>query len=123
MTLTDSSCGLESGQKSDIKLLRPTLMSADPLILNLIRKEIYDTLKTIKCPYFSADAFNYLMSNKIKWTKRGYQTPIINALLLSRIRKQFGGRLESIIISGESIDLNTQQLLKASLDINIIKRI
>lgn len=118
-TLGDSAPGLARGQQSDIKILHPTIITAVPLVLDRIRNEIYDKLKA-RTPV-SLDIFDYLMSNKIKWTRKGYRTPITNALLCSRVREQLGGRLEYMIVGGAPLNANTQALLKAALDLKLIQ--
>ena len=68
-TLTDSSPGLASGTKSDMRLLRPTIMIAVPLVLERMRKEIFVKLES-RSP-ISAPLFNYLMDYKTRWTVKG----------------------------------------------------
>lgn len=68
-TLTDSAPGLAPGQKSDLRLLQPTIMIAVPLVLERMRKEIYAKLEA-RSP-ISAPLFNYLMDYKIRWTAKG----------------------------------------------------
>lgn len=68
-TLTDSSHGLAPGQMSDLRLLKPTIMIAVPLVLERMRKEIFAKLES-RSP-ISSTVFNYLMDYKIYWTQKG----------------------------------------------------
>lgn len=69
LTLNESAPGLASGVVCDLKLLKPTVMAAVPLVLDRMRKEMY--LKLRKRTPFSTDLFNYLIKYKIDWTHKG----------------------------------------------------
>ncbi|KAF7493467.1 Long-chain-fatty-acid--CoA ligase 4 [Sarcoptes scabiei] len=118
-TLTDSAPGLAPGTKSDLFLLQPTIMIAVPLVLERMRKEIYSKLE--KRSPISAPLFNYLMDYKIRWTKKGYRTPIVNKLLCRKIREQFGGRLKKMILGGAPLSASLQALIKAALDVTLLQ--
>ena len=60
-------------------------------MLERIIKEIYRKLNERSS--ISAPVFTYLMDYKIRWTARGFDTPIINRLVCKKINDQFGGRL------------------------------
>lgn len=68
-TLSDSSPGLAKGQVSDMRLLKPTIMIAVPLVLERMKKEIFAKLDA-RSP-ISAPLFNYLMDYKIRWAVKG----------------------------------------------------
>ena len=69
LTLNESAPGLADGVICDLKLLKPTVMAAVPLVLDRMRKEMY--LKLRKRTPFSTDIFNYLIKYKIEWTQKG----------------------------------------------------
>ena len=58
-TLNESAPGLSNGTTCDLQLLRPTIMTTVPLVLDRIRKEMYDKLRARTV--VSTDIFNYLM--------------------------------------------------------------
>lgn len=118
-TLTESAPGLAPGTKSDLRLLQPTIMIAVPLVLERMRKEIYSKLEA-RSP-ISSPLFNYLMDYKIKWTQKGYKTPIVNKLLCKKIREQFGGKLYKLILGGAPLSSNLQALIKAALDVKLVQ--
>ena len=68
-TLNESAPGLADGVVCDLKLLKPTLMTCVPLVLDRMRKEMY--LKLSKRTPVSTDIFNYLIDYKISWTEKG----------------------------------------------------
>lgn len=90
-TLLDSSPAHVPDQVGDLKLIAPEFLVAVPLMLERIIKEVYRKLNE-RSP-ISAPIFTYLMNYKIRWTSRGFKTPIIDRLVSKKINDQFGGRL------------------------------
>lgn len=68
-TLNESAPGLAEGTICDIQLLRPTIMTTVPLVLDRIRKEMYAKLAA-RTPV-SIDIFNYLINYKSHWIQKG----------------------------------------------------
>lgn len=68
-TLNESAPGLLPGQICDLQLLKPTVMTAVPLVLDRMQKEIY--LKLSQRTPFSTDIFNYLIDYKSYWIQKG----------------------------------------------------
>lgn len=68
-TLNESAPGLADGTVCDLKILRPTIMTTVPLVLDRIRKEMYEKLmvRTV----VSTHLFNYLIDYKVKWIQHG----------------------------------------------------
>nr|XP_027203699.1 long-chain-fatty-acid--CoA ligase 4-like [Dermatophagoides pteronyssinus] len=118
-TLTDSAPGLAPGTESDLRLLKPTIMIAVPLVLERMRKEIYTKLEA-RSP-ISSPLFNYLMDYKIRWTQKGYKTPVVNKLLCKKIREQFGGQLHLLILGGAPLSASLQALIKAALNVTLVQ--
>lgn len=73
-TLNESAPGLLPGQICDLQLLRPTVMTAVPLVLDRMQKEIY--LKLSQRTPFSTDIFNYLIDYKSYWVQKGTNTSV-----------------------------------------------
>jgi long-subunit acyl-CoA synthetase (AMP-forming) len=106
-TLTDSSPGLAKGQTGDAKLLSPTFMTAVPLVLDRILKELYEKLNARSS--ISAPLFTYLMQYKIRWKSRGFDTP-------RKIAEAIGGRMEYIMVGGAPLNPKTQAIIKAAFN-------
>ena len=88
-------------------------------VLERILKEIYRKLNE-RTP-ISAPLFTYLMEYKIRWTKRGYDTPIINRLMCKKINDQFGGRLKLIGVSSAPLNEKTQAMVQAALNCKVVQ--
>lgn len=119
-TLTDSSPAHPAGQPGDLKLLQPTVLITVPLILDRIVKEIYLKL-SLRSPNLLPPLFTYLMDYKIRWTKRGFDTPIINKIICQRVREQFGGKLEFVISGGAPLNARTEELIRAALNVRLMQ--
>ncbi|KAI2808186.1 Long-chain-fatty-acid--CoA ligase 4 [Blomia tropicalis] len=117
-TLTDSAPGLASDQKCDIKLLKPTVITAVPLVLDRILKEVNEKLRA-RTP-ISQPIFKYLMEYKSRWTRRGYKCNIVRRLLCSKVQEQLGGNLSYMVVGGAPLDSQVQATIKSALDLTLI---
>lgn len=97
-TLYESAPGLAEGEICDLKLLKPTIMTTVPLVLDRMRKEMYNKLAN-RTPV-SVGLFNYLMDYEIYWTQKGYKCPIVNMVLCNKGRQEFGGHLQHMVCGG-----------------------
>lgn len=118
-TLTDSAPGLSMGEKSDLKLLKPNIMTAVPLVLERILREINEKLKA-RTPV-SQQVFRFLTNYKAKWTRLGYKCNIVTKLMCPRVREQFGDNLMFMICGGATLNTQTQATIKAALDVILIQ--
>ncbi|CAG2179024.1 unnamed protein product, partial [Oppiella nova] len=118
-TLTDTAPGLARGQTSDIKLLKPTIMTTVPLVLDRLLKEVGDKLDA-RSPIL-VNLFGYLIDYKTKWTRQGYRCPIVNSLVCRKVREQLGGRLDIVIAGGAPLNPTTQSHIKALLDVILVQ--
>jgi long-chain acyl-CoA synthetase len=118
-TLLDSGTAIKRGDKGDVSLLKPTVMPAVPLILDRIRKTIFDKLE--KRGPFAKEIFNYAMAYKTYWGNRGFETPIVNRLFCKAIRAQIGGNLQYMLVGGAPLSPDTQKIMKACLNIKLLQ--
>ena len=118
-TLTDSAPGLAPGQKCDLKLLKPTVMTTVPLVLDRILKEVYDKL-TARTPV-SADFFTYIMGYKSYWTQKGYECNLVKRLVCEKVREQLGSRIQYMIVGGAPLNAKTQSVIKSALDVTLVQ--
>ena len=52
---------------------------------------------------------------------KGYKTPIVNKLLCKKIREQFGGKMEKMILGGAPLSASLQALIKAAVDVTLVQ--
>lgn len=63
-------------EQGDIMELQPTVMSCVPVVLERIHKSLLSGIKE-KGPFMEA-LVNYAYRYRLKWMRKGYDTPITN---------------------------------------------
>lgn len=91
LTITDKSTAMPLGGKGDATLLRPHLMCAVPLVLDRIRKNVLENASR-KGALFRR-FLEFAISYKLRWTKWGFNTPLLNRVVFSKTRAVIGGRV------------------------------
>ncbi|KAF7495192.1 Long-chain-fatty-acid--CoA ligase 4 [Sarcoptes scabiei] len=118
-TLNESAPGLADGEICDLKLLKPTVMTTVPLVLDRMQKEIYAKLDR-RTP-FSRGIFDFLIDYKAFWLQKGYDCPIVNRLLCSKVQEQFGGKLRYMVVGGAPLAPELQKQIKCALNVALIQ--
>ncbi|XP_054156382.1 long-chain-fatty-acid--CoA ligase 4-like [Oppia nitens] len=116
-TLTDSGTGLLPGVTSDLKLLRPTIAAFVPLILDRIHSDI--NTKVAKRGTVFRQLFDFAVDYKIQWNRSGFHTPIIDRLICTSIREQFGGQIQHVVSGGAALTSDTHDFVRACLNIKL----
>lgn len=81
LTMIDSSSKIKKGTQGDATVLRPSCMTAVPLILDRISKGIQE--KVSKGSIIAKVLFKFAYDYKIMWMRRGYETPLLNRYVRS----------------------------------------
>lgn len=89
-----------------------------PLVLERFQKEIYAKLN--KKSSLAAPLFTYFMDYKIRWLKRGFDTPIINKVICKKIKEEFGGELSWMGVGGAPLHHQIQSFTNAALDVKLL---
>lgn len=118
-TMTDKSTGVKKGQSGDAVLLQPTVMAAVPLVLDRIRKGVWDQMES-QGKYAKA-LFQFMVDYKKFWMKRGFQTPIINSLVCSKIRAMLGGKIQQIVCGSAPLSPDTMEFVRVCLDVVVLQ--
>jgi long-chain acyl-CoA synthetase len=98
LTLLDTSAKIMTGTLGDSRVLMPTVMTAVPLILDRVRKGITD--KMSKESAIKRELFNYCLKYKARWVRRGFRTPIVDAVVFKKVAALLGGRMRAMISGG-----------------------
>lgn len=117
LTMIDSSSKIQRGSKGDASVLHPTCLTAVPLILDRISKGINEKVK--KSGALSQAIFNFAYEYKLKWAKRGYDTPIFDKYIFGSARQVLGGRVRLILSGGAPLSPDTHTQVKICLCVTV----
>ncbi|CAG2102163.1 unnamed protein product, partial [Medioppia subpectinata] len=117
-TLTDKSNGLKSGTKGDLTLLKPTILTAVPLVLDRIRIAIEGVVN--RNP-FTKLLFNFFYRQKDFWSKRGSDTPLISSVFCKQFKPTLGGKVKFIAIGGAPLSPHTELFIRNCFDVRTVK--
>lgn len=119
LTLIDSSSKIMKGCKGDAACLRPTAMTAVPLILDRISKGIND--KVNNGSPLQKVIFKYAYSYKSKWHRRGYTTPLTDQLIFKKVAKLMGGKVRLLISGGAPLSADTHEQIRLCLCVEMLQ--
>jgi long-chain acyl-CoA synthetase len=117
LTLTTYSPGLRKGCLGDITLLKPTILTTVPIILDRFRKDITSKLSSSISP----NLLNYAISYKKSWLERGFQTPLLDCLFFSRMKAFLGGHVRIVFCGGAPLSQDTQHFIRSCLGAKILQ--
>lgn len=106
LTLTDASSKVKRGCKGDVRVLKPSLMAAVPVIMDRLYKGIWE-LTHSKGPFWKAifeTAYEY---KKHKYLN-GLDTPFFNRSIFKLFRRQLGSRVRLMLCGGAPLSSDTQ---------------
>jgi long-chain acyl-CoA synthetase len=119
LTMTDNSTGVKRGCKGDVFLAKPTIMPSVPLILDRIRKEAVNKIQ--KNGRLLKGIFEFSLDYKTFWTRKGFNTPLINRFVFNKIKAMMGGRLRFMLVGGAPLSPETQEFAANCLDCKIFQ--
>lgn len=112
-TFLDASTKVMRGSKGDASVLQPTIMTTVPLLLDRIRKVVIDKLNQ-KSPLERA-LFHMAYHYKLRWMRRGFTNPMMDALVFKKVAKIMGGKLRCMITGGAPLSPDTHDQIRAVL--------
>lgn len=119
LTMLDSSSKIKKGTKGDATVLSPSCMTSVPLILDRISKSIQE--KVGKGSNIKKVLFKFAFDYKMKWTRRSYETPIIDSIIFAPIRQIMGGNMRLVISGGAPLSPETHEQINNCLCVTIIQ--
>ncbi|CAH0557572.1 unnamed protein product [Brassicogethes aeneus] len=119
LTMIDSSSKIKKGTKGDASVLHPTCMTSVPLILDRISKSIQE--KVSKGGDLKKVIFKFAYDYKVKWTNRGYETPLVDKVVFKPVRELMGGRMRLVISGGAPLSPETHEQINCCLCVTIIQ--
>lgn len=113
LTMIDTSSKIKRGTKGDASILKPTVITAVPLILDRIYKGIIE--KVSGGTTLQKTLFKFAFEYKRKWMERGFETPLLNILVFKKTSALMGGRIRFILCGGAPLSPETHTLIKICL--------
>ena len=89
------------------------------MILDRISKGINDKVNG-ETPFKKA-LFKFAYTYKSKWSKRGYTTPLMDAIIFKKIARLLGGKVRSILSGGAPLSPDTHEQIKLCLCLDVIQ--
>ncbi|XP_031632711.1 long-chain-fatty-acid--CoA ligase 4-like [Contarinia nasturtii] len=118
-TLTDTSSKIKRGCKGDASVLKPTAITSVPLILDRIIKGVNEQVD--KGSPFQKAFFKFAYEYKRKWTRRGYDTPLLNKFIFNKISKTMGGNVRLMLSGGAPLSPETHEQVKILLCTEVVQ--
>lgn len=106
-TLTDNSTAIKQGQMGDIRVLKPSVMVAVPIVLERIKKGVEDQIKTMST--FKRILFQQAYKQKLSKYKAERSALIIDRVIFKRIRDALGGKLRFMLTGGSILNRDVQE--------------
>jgi long-chain acyl-CoA synthetase len=100
-TMADTSTAIKKSQKGDLRMLKPTIMCAVPIILERLSKTVYE--KLAKTDWFTQTLFKKAFTIKLRRFRRGASTRLLDRLLFNSIKSAVLGGKVRMIVSGGAI--------------------
>ncbi|CAF0944544.1 unnamed protein product [Didymodactylos carnosus] len=119
-TLTDQSTAIKRGQKGDLQVLRPHLMSCVPTILDRIHKTVNEKIN--QANFFQRHLFYLCYKIKVKRLEEGLDSPHLDNLIFKKFNQLvLGGRVRTMLCGGAVLSEDTQRFVQAALCITLFQ--
>ena len=113
-TIVDTSTAIKRGQKGDLRILKPTIMAAVPLILERFAKAVRE--KISKTSWIQQTIFNQAFQYKLEKVRKGRSTFFLDRLLFNKISSAvIGGKVRYIICGSALLSIDVQEYMQVCL--------
>jgi len=119
LTLTDTSPGIRPGDDGDISVLRPVGMACVPLIIDRLYKGIQK--KIAQRGEVMRGLIRFCIEYRSAWIERGYDTPIMNAIIFKKFRAVTGGNLKLMLCGGAPLSEEPQKFISTCLGVPVMQ--
>lgn len=107
-TIADNSTGIKNGQKGDLRMLKPTIMAAVPVVLERLSKTVYEKLR--QTSWVKQMLFEMAFRHKLKFYRNGFSTFVLDRVLFKRISSAVvGGKLRLMVCGGALLSKEVQE--------------
>ena len=107
-TIADNSTAVKKGQKGDLRVLKPTLMAAVPVVLERLSKTVNEKLASTNL--FKQLLFKLAYEQKLAFFRAGRSSRCLDRILFKRIsRAVVGGKLRLMLCGGALLNKEVQE--------------
>ncbi|XP_071798454.1 long-chain-fatty-acid--CoA ligase 4-like isoform X2 [Asterias amurensis] len=117
LTMTDISSKIKKGSKGDVTILKPTIMAAVPLIFDRLYKGVLDKVNSGSA--IQRALFKFALDYKMKHVAQGFDTPIFNKLVFSKLRKLLGGEMRFVLTGGAALSHSAQRFMQCCFCVSV----
>jgi len=118
-TFTDTGSMVAKGSKGDATVLQPTMVGLVPLVLDAIYKGILSNVA--KKGAFSAELVDFCYNYRLKWTRRGHSTPIMDRLIFHKFKAIVGGKMRMLLSGGAPLAPEAHDFCRTCLGITLLQ--
>lgn len=113
-TLTDNSTAIKKGELGDLRVLKPTVMAAVPIVLERICKAVKD--KIGKESQLKQDIFRVAFDKKLKKIQNGKSTVLLDKIVFNKISEAVnGGKIRIMLSGGALLNSSLQEFAQVAL--------
>jgi len=118
-TFTDAGTMVAKGSKGDATELKPTVVALVPLVLDTIYKGI--RAKVASRGAFFAELVELCYQYRLKWVRRGHDTPVMNLLIFKKFRAAVGGKVRVLLSGGAPLAPDAHDFCRTCLGIKLLQ--
>jgi len=118
-TFTDTGTAVAKGSKGDATVLNPTVVCVVPLVLDSIYKGIRANVAN-RGEFFN-QLVNLCFRYRLKWTRMGHNTPIMNKLIFNKFKAILGGKLRVLLSGGAPLAPDAHDFCRTCLGLTLLQ--
>ena len=100
-------------------MLRPTLVALVPLVMDAIYKGILANVAN-RGPFFS-ELIDFCYKYRLKWLRRGHNTPIMDRIVFKKFKAALGGRMRLLLSGGAPLAPDAHDFCRTCLGIQLLQ--
>uniref|UniRef100_A0A0N4ZWQ2 long-chain-fatty-acid--CoA ligase n=1 Tax=Parastrongyloides trichosuri TaxID=131310 RepID=A0A0N4ZWQ2_PARTI len=118
LTLTKKSMKVVPGSGGDLDALKPTHIPVVPTMLYRLKRVVSDEL--MNKSEFERKLFTLCYDRKLERKINGLPTPILDKIVFKPIVDLLGGRVNTIVCGGATLDQDLQRFVQIATNVNFI---
>ena len=117
-TLVTGAPLLAKGTIGDVQASKLTFWVGVPLVFERVRSSIQNAIRD-KSP-LAAQVYDFAYEYKKRWSRRGFQCRLTDAVFFRPIRAKFSNRLKLVLTGGAPLTAESSVFIKMFLDVDLM---